>query len=57
MPRVTNRIIAGSAVCRDEQLLDVVVAFIDAVIRNCMMLRMCPRALHPVVGRLLTVPN
>ncbi|KJZ76954.1 hypothetical protein HIM_03831 [Hirsutella minnesotensis 3608] len=57
VPRVTNRVLAGAGVCRDERFVEAMVGFTDAVVRNCILLNMCPRALHPLVGRLLAIPN
>ncbi|KAM4055842.1 cytochrome p450 [Hirsutella rhossiliensis] len=57
VPPVTNRILAGADICRDERYLDAVVSFTHAVLRNCILLRMCPAVLHPVVGRLLAMAN
>lgn len=57
VPRVTNRMLTGRAVSRDEGFLKSMVAFTDTVVRNCILLDMCPRALHPVVGRLLAMPT
>ncbi|XP_044715100.1 cytochrome p450 domain-containing protein [Hirsutella rhossiliensis] len=57
VPRVTNMMLAGRAVSRDEGFLKAMVAFTDTVVRNCILLGLCPRALHPFVGRLLAIPN
>ncbi|PFH59822.1 hypothetical protein XA68_11840 [Ophiocordyceps unilateralis] len=57
VPPVTNRILVGEGLCRDEAFIAAMVGFTDAVNRNCLLLKMFPRALQPVVGRLLTVPN
>lgn len=57
VPRVTNRMLAGSDACRDETFLKAMISFTDDVVRNCILLRMLPRALHPVLGRLMAIPN
>lgn len=57
VPPVTNRILAGPDLCRDRGYLDAVVGFTQAVLRNCVLLRLCPAVLHPVVGRLLARTN
>ncbi|RYP42598.1 hypothetical protein DL767_000122 [Monosporascus sp. MG133] len=57
VPPVTNRMLVGAAVCRDEQYLGAMVAFTHAVLRNCILLRMFPLVLHPVLGRLLAISN
>ncbi|PFH61280.1 hypothetical protein XA68_17793 [Ophiocordyceps unilateralis] len=57
VPPVTNRILAGANICRDRRYLDAVVAFTHAVLRNCVLLRLCPAVLHPAIGRLLCWAN
>ncbi|TWU71479.1 hypothetical protein ED733_000388 [Metarhizium rileyi] len=57
VPSVTNRLLVGSPLCRDKRFLDSMVDFAHAVLRNCVLLRLLPQVLHPVLGRLLAVPN
>jgi len=57
VPRVTNRIIVGQPVCRDESFLSSMVAIADLTVRNSFLLSMVPRVLHPIVGWLVTIPN
>ncbi len=57
VPRVTNRIMVGKDVCRDQEFLRYQVAFADDVVRNSFFLNMFPKVLHPIVGRLVTLPN
>lgn len=57
VPAVTNRMLVGAGVCRDKQFLSAMVSFTHAVLLNCVLLRMCPLVLHPIVGRLLAIPN
>ncbi|GJN73740.1 hypothetical protein PCL_02709 [Purpureocillium lilacinum] len=57
VPRVTNRMLAGRGACRDDLFLQSMISFADDVVRSCIFLRMFPKALHPIFGRLLTLPN
>ncbi|KND88645.1 Ent-kaurene oxidase [Tolypocladium ophioglossoides CBS 100239] len=57
VPRVINRMLAGSGACRDETFLKAMVSFTHDVIRNSTLLGMLPGALHPVFGRLMAIPN
>ncbi|RDA83995.1 hypothetical protein CP532_6962 [Ophiocordyceps camponoti-leonardi (nom. inval.)] len=57
VPPVTNRILVGPGICRDQSYLEAVVAFTHAVLRNCILLRFFPAVFHPVVGKLLAWPN
>ncbi|KAI1082131.1 ent-kaurene oxidase [Whalleya microplaca] len=57
VPPITNRMLVGPSACRDGQFLEAMVAFTHAVLRNCVLLRMFPLFLHPVLGRVLTISN
>lgn len=57
VPRVTNRLLVGEPLCHEEEFLGSCVAFVDDVVRNSFLLSMVPRVMHPVVGRLVTLPN
>ncbi|KAH7161634.1 cytochrome P450 [Dactylonectria macrodidyma] len=57
VPRVTNRLLVGNPVCREDRFLKSMVKFVDDVIRNSFLLKMFPLILHPIVGRLLAIPN
>lgn len=57
VPRVTNRLLVGEPVCREDRFLQAMVKFVDDVIRNSFLLKMFPLVLHPIVGRLLAIPN
>ncbi|RDA90836.1 hypothetical protein CP533_1558 [Ophiocordyceps camponoti-saundersi (nom. inval.)] len=57
VPQVTNRMLVGEGMCRDEAFLASMVGFTNAVNRNCMIMRLFPRVLHPILGRLLAIPN
>ncbi|ROW08896.1 hypothetical protein VMCG_02864 [Cytospora schulzeri] len=55
--RVTNRIFVGLPVCRDPDLVRLAVAFAQDVPAASVLLRLLPRALRPLAGPLLTIPN
>lgn len=57
VPRVTNRLLVGQETCRDDVFLRSMVRFTDDVVRTSFLLHAFPRILHPIVGRLLTIPN
>ncbi|KAJ4270525.1 hypothetical protein NW762_002212 [Fusarium torreyae] len=57
IPRVTNRLLVGEPTCRDPVFLQSMVSFTDDVVRNSFLLHAFPRVLHPIVGRLITIPN
>ncbi|KAH8881357.1 cytochrome P450 [Thozetella sp. PMI_491] len=55
--QVTNRVVVGKDVCRNQGFLQCQVAFADDVVRNGFLLSMVPKVLHPIFGRLLAMPN
>jgi hypothetical protein len=57
VPQVTNRMLVGSRICRNEDFNKRMVSFVDAIIINCFILNMVPSLLHPVFGRLVALPN
>jgi cytochrome P450 len=57
VPRVTNRVLVGAPVCRNKEFLGRVVAFADQVVTNSFILSMVPKILHPIMGRIVTIPN
>ncbi|RDA86915.1 hypothetical protein CP532_1870 [Ophiocordyceps camponoti-leonardi (nom. inval.)] len=57
VPQVTNRLLVGEELCRDQAFLDSMVGFTNAVNRNCLILRMFPRALQSILGPLIAIPN
>lgn len=57
VPRVTNRVIVGAPLCRNQDFLSAQVAFADDVVRNSFLLDMFPRVLQPLVGPLLVLSN
>lgn len=57
VPRVTNRIIVGAPLCRNQEFLDSQVAFADDVVRNSFILDMFPRLFRPLVAPLVVLSN
>ncbi|KAF5670230.1 hypothetical protein FHETE_4602 [Fusarium heterosporum] len=57
VPRITNRLLVGEPVCRDPVFIKSMVNFTDAVVRTSFLLAAFPQVLHPIVGRLLAIPN
>ncbi|ROT36464.1 cytochrome P450 [Sodiomyces alkalinus F11] len=57
VPQVTNRMLVGRDICRNEEFNKSMVAFVDAFVLNCLILNLIPKILHPVFGRLVTTPN
>ncbi|EAQ85066.1 hypothetical protein CHGG_09080 [Chaetomium globosum CBS 148.51] len=57
VPRVTNRIIVGSPLCRNPEFLNSQVAFADDVVRNSFILDMFPRLFRPLVAPLVVLSN
>ncbi|KAI1412071.1 cytochrome P450 [Hypoxylon sp. FL1857] len=57
VPRVVTRLLVGHPVSRDQVFLDNMVKFTADVVRNICILNMFPKVTHPVVGRLLAIPN
>ena len=57
VPRITNRLLVGETTCRDPNFIDAMVRFTDDVVRNSFLLHAFPQVLHPIIGRLITIPN
>lgn len=53
VPSITNRMMVGPELCREQTYLDAVLSFTKDVIRTQLLMLLCPKALHPVVGRVL----
>jgi len=53
IPRLTNRMLIGSKLARDQGFLDAVLGFTMDVIRNQAILSLTPRVFHPIMGTLL----
>ncbi|ERT00236.1 cytochrome p450 monooxygenase [Sporothrix schenckii 1099-18] len=57
VPQITNLLLVGPDACRNQPLLDTFVKFADTVVTNSFLLNMFPKLLHPLVGRLASIPN
>ena len=57
VPRVTNRVIVGAPLCRNEEFLASQVAFADDVVRNSFIFNMFPRIFQPLVAPLFVLSN
>ncbi|KAL6889139.1 cytochrome P450 [Trichoderma evansii] len=57
VPPVINRLLVGPELCRNKQFVENMTSFSNDVVRNILVLQMVPKALHPVVGRLLAMVN
>ncbi|KAG8624680.1 hypothetical protein KVT40_007747 [Elsinoe batatas] len=57
IPLLTNRMIIGLPVGRNQHYLDNMIGFTEDIIRNIMLLGLTPEALKPIVGRLASLPG
>lgn len=57
VPQITNLLLVGPDACRNQPLLTTFVKFADTVVTNSFLLNMFPKLLHPLVGRLASIPN
>ncbi|KAF2218696.1 cytochrome P450 [Elsinoe ampelina] len=57
IPLLTNRMIIGLPVGRNQHYLDNMIGFTEDIIRNIMLLGLTPEALKPIVGRLAGLPG
>jgi len=57
IPSLTNRILVGPTLCRERKFLDAVLSFTTDVVRIQALLFLIPRALHPLVGSLLSLTS
>ena len=57
VPYVTNRMLVGYPLCRDEKWLAPCIAFTEDVIRNFFLIGLQPWFLRPIFGRLAGLPN
>jgi cytochrome P450 len=55
--RASNRMFVGLPLCRNEAYLKDMIGFAESVIRCMTLLTFIPSLLHPVFGRLLSIPN
>ncbi|KAF1848178.1 cytochrome P450 [Cucurbitaria berberidis CBS 394.84] len=56
IPGLTNRMLVGKSLCREQKFLDAVLAFTTDVIRTQAFMSLLPKALHPILGNLLSLP-
>ncbi|KAL2176197.1 cytochrome P450 [Thermothelomyces heterothallicus CBS 202.75] len=57
IPRVTNRILVGAPLCRNQKFLDCQVGFANDVVRNGFLLDMVPHIFQPLVAPFIVLPN
>lgn len=57
IPGITNRMLVGKALCHQSKYLDAVTGFTSDVVRTQALMLIVPRALHPIVGTLLSLPS
>ena len=57
VPYITNRMLVGYPLCRNKEWLANCVGFTEDVIRNMLLIGLCPMVLRPIFGRLLSLPN
>jgi cytochrome P450 len=56
IPVLTNHMLLGESLCHERKFLDAVLGFTTDVIRNQSLMFLVPKALHPIVGTLLSLP-
>ncbi|KAH8731814.1 cytochrome P450 [Phaeosphaeriaceae sp. PMI808] len=57
VPRLTNRMLVGPELCREQKYLDAVIAFTVDVIRTQAIMPLFPKVFHSVIGPLLGLPS
>ncbi|KZW03552.1 cytochrome P450 [Exidia glandulosa HHB12029] len=57
VPRITNRMMVGELLCRNNEYLDNMVGFTNDVVRNMILFNFIPRPLRPVFGPVLALAN
>ncbi|KAJ2899476.1 hypothetical protein MKZ38_003033 [Zalerion maritima] len=57
IPIVTNRMLVGEPLNRNDEYLSWMVKFTNLLIRNNLILNLTPKVLHPIVARILTIDN
>lgn len=55
IPRLTNRMLVGPTLAREQKYLDACLAFTEDVIRHQTIIMLFPKAFHPIVGNLLSL--
>lgn len=54
---VTNRVFVGLPLCRNQEVLDMAIAFAQDIPLSSMILRIFPSWMRPVIAPLITIPN
>lgn len=57
VPRLTNRMLVGPKLCAEQKYLDAVLGFTMDVIRTQSFLFLIPKAIHPIVGNLMSLTS
>ncbi|EPE03241.1 cytochrome p450 [Ophiostoma piceae UAMH 11346] len=57
VPPITNLLLVGPEACRNDSMLKAFIQFADSVVTNSFLLNMVPKLLHPIAGRLASIPN
>lgn len=52
VPKITNRMVVGAPLCRNQVYLDNMEGFTNDVIRGLLLYSLVPEFLHPIVGRI-----
>lgn len=50
VPKITNRMLVGEPLCRNQDYLDNMLAYTNDVIRGFLLFPLTPKILHPIVG-------
>jgi hypothetical protein len=53
IPRLTNRMLVGRALCREQKYIDAVLSFTKDVVQTQAIMLLFPRSVHPILGNLL----
>ncbi|KAI4714171.1 hypothetical protein J4E89_001621 [Alternaria sp. Ai002NY15] len=56
IPVLTNRMLLGESLCHEKKFLEAVLSYTKDVIRNQALMFLVPKALHPIVGTVLSLP-
>jgi len=55
--RISNRVLVGMPLCRNEGYLKAVASFSSDVMTTASLLRFTPKLLHPIMGPIFSLPN
>lgn len=50
IPKITNRMLVGEPLCRNDEYLDSMAGFTNDVIRGLLIFGLTPKLLHPIIG-------